>query len=51
MGNANINEKLKIRIEKILEKQEFKIRYQNLKGFIDNACLNELSFIKNNSEK
>jgi hypothetical protein len=43
MGNANIDENLKKKIENLLIKNpELKIRYQNLKGFIDNACLNEL---------
>jgi len=43
MGNANIDEQLKKKIELLLSKNsELKIRYQNLKGFIDNACLNEL---------
>lgn len=46
MGNANIDETLKKRIESLLNKNsELKIRYQNLKGFIDNACLNEFEKI------
>lgn len=46
MGNANIEESLRKEILQILKNHSNKIRYQNLKGFIDNACLNELEKIK-----
>lgn len=45
MGNANIDSELKREIEKLLEKKEFRIKYQNLKGFIDNACAREIEKI------
>ena len=46
MGNANINYELKKEIEEILKDAKNRIRYQNLKGFIDNACLEELNKLK-----
>lgn len=46
MGNANVDETLKQEIEELLEETKYKVRYQNLKGFIDNACLEELNKIK-----
>jgi metal-responsive CopG/Arc/MetJ family transcriptional regulator len=51
MGNANIDQNLKDEIEEILKKREYKIRYQNVKGFIDNACAKELDRIKNKKPK
>ena len=51
MGNANIDEGLKKEIEKLLEKQEYKLKYQHLKGFIDNACLELLNKIKKSKKK
>ena len=46
MGNANIDNELKKEIERLLEKIEFRAKYQTLKGFIDNACLELLKKIK-----
>ena len=46
MGNANINDELKKEIEEVLKDAKNRIRYQNLKGFIDNACLEELNKLK-----
>jgi hypothetical protein len=51
MGNANIDDNLKKEIESILKNTKFKVRYQNLKGFIDNACMNELEKIKKENKK
>ncbi len=48
MGNANIDPELKKEIEELLKDKEFRVRYQNVKGFIDNACVNELRKIKKN---
>ncbi|MEM4719674.1 MAG: hypothetical protein QXG18_02320 [Candidatus Pacearchaeota archaeon] len=48
MGNANIDPELKKEIEELLKNKEFRVRYQNVKGFIDNACINELKNIKKN---
>ena len=39
MGNANIDEELKKQIEELLKETSYRAKYQNLKGFIDNACL------------
>ena len=47
MGNANIDSELKKEIEELLKDKEHKIRYQNVKGFIDNACAEQLKRIKN----
>lgn len=46
MGNANINPDLKKEIEGLLKNKEYRIRYQNVKGFIDNACAKELEGAK-----
>ncbi len=46
MGNANIEDALKKEIEELLKETKFRIRYQNLKGFVDNACMNELQKVK-----
>lgn len=46
MGNANIDPDLKKQIEEVLQETKNKVRYQNLKGFIDNACLQELETLK-----
>jgi len=51
MGNANIDENLKEEIEVILKETKYKVRYQNLKGFIDNACMGEISRIKQEKKK
>jgi len=50
MGNANIDEALKRKIDRMLGKNEFRWKYQNLKGFIDNACMNELERSKKKSD-
>ena len=50
MGNANIDESLKKEILKLLNNKDFRIKYQTLKGFIDNACSKELELVKNNAE-
>ena len=42
MGNANIDPALKKEIEKLFQMTEFRVRYQNVKGFINNACATEL---------
>lgn len=47
MGNANIDEELKKEIEELLKETQYRAKYQNLKGFIDNACLELLNKIKN----
>lgn len=49
MGNANIDEELKREIEELLKETQYRAKYQNLKGFIDNACLELLK--KLNKEK
>ena len=46
MGNANIDEKVKEKIEALLNDTEYKVKYQSLKGFIDNACLKLLKQIE-----
>lgn len=46
MGNANIDPELKKEIEELLKNREFRIKYQNVKGFIDNACAEELRNLK-----
>jgi len=51
MGNANIDEELRQEIFKILENPKYRVKYQNLKGFIDNSCLNELEKIKHENKK
>ncbi len=51
MGNANIDEILKQDIEEILKDTKYRVRYQNLKGFIDNACMEELNKIKKEKQK
>ena len=51
MGNANIDSELKKEIEVLLKNKEFRIKYQNVKGFIDNACIKELDRIKNKKPK
>lgn len=51
MGNANIDENLKEEIENILKETKYRVRYQNLKGFIDNACMGEIGRIKQEKKK
>lgn len=51
MGNANIDEGLKSQIESFLKETKYKIRYQNLKGFIDNACMNELNKLQDEERR
>ena len=51
MGNANIDEELKREIEELLKDTNFRAKYQTLKGFIDNACLELLNKIKKNEKK
>ena len=51
MGNANIDESLKQEIEELLKETKYRVRYQNLKGFIDNACMGEISKIKQEKKK
>ena len=46
MGNANIDEELKKEIEEVLKNTQYRTRYQNLKGFIDNATSDLLKKIK-----
>jgi hypothetical protein len=46
MGNANIDEELKKEIEELLKDVQYRAKYQNLKGFIDNACLELLKKIE-----
>jgi len=46
MGNANIDKELKKEIQKLLEDTKYRAKYQNLKGFIDNACLELFEKIK-----
>lgn len=48
MGNASIDEELKNEIQKLLNDTKYRAKYQNLKGFIDNACLELLEKIKKN---
>ncbi len=47
MGNVNIDPELKKEIEDLLNKKEYRIKYQTVKGFIDNACARELIDVKN----
>ena len=52
MGNANIDEELKKEIkELLLNDVRYRAKYQHLKGFIDNACLDLLDKIKKNEKK
>ena len=51
MGNANIESNLKNEIEVLLKDTKYKVRYQNLKGFIDNACMEELNKLKKEKTK
>jgi hypothetical protein len=51
MGNANIDEGLKKEIEELLKETKYRAKYQNLKGFIDNACLEQLNKIRKNEKK
>lgn len=51
MGNANIDETLKQEIEELLKETKYRVRYQNLKGFIDNACMGEIGKIKIEKKK
>jgi hypothetical protein len=51
MGNANIDEELKKEIEELLKKTNYRAKFQNLKGFIDNACLELINKIKKNENK
>lgn len=50
MGNVNIDPELKKEIEGLLKNKKFRIRYQNIKGFIDNACAKELGNIKDEKQ-
>ena len=50
MGNANIDEELKKEIEELLKDTKYRAKYQTLKGFIDNACLDLLNKIKKNKK-
>ena len=51
MGNANVDPDLKKEIEELLKNKEYRIRYQSVKGFIDNACVKELERIKDKRPK
>ncbi len=51
MGNANIDEELKKDIGELLKDKKYRAKYQNVKGFIDNACLELLNKIKKNEKK
>jgi len=51
MGNVNIDVGLKKEIEELLNNKEFRIKYQTVKGFIDNACAKELKEVKTNKPK
>ena len=51
MGNANIDEELKKEIEELLKDTKYRAKYQTLKGFIDNACLELLNNVKKNKKK
>lgn len=51
MGNANIDESLKKEIEELLKETKYRVRYQNLKVFIDNACMGELTKVKQEKKK
>ena len=51
MGNATIDEELKKEIQELLKNTKYRIKYQGLKGFIDNACLELLNKIKKNEKK
>jgi len=51
MGNANIDKELKKEIEKLLENTKHRVHFQNVKGFIDNACLQLIEKIKREGEK
>lgn len=51
MGNATIDEELKKEIQELLEITKYRVKYQTLKGFIDNACLELLNKIKKNKKK
>lgn len=52
MGNANIDPDLKKEIEELLKNnKDFRIKYQTVKGFIDNACVNEIERIKGQKMK
>src|SRR3989344_2782872 len=47
MGNANIDEELKNKILHLLEDENQRVKFQNLKGFIDNSCKRKLEEINN----
>ena len=51
MGNVNIDVGLKKEIEELLNNKEFRIKYQTVKGFIDNACAKELKEIRASQPK
>lgn len=51
MGNANIDPDLKKKIENLLLDLRYRTKYQNLKGFIDNACYRELELVSSESGK
>ena len=51
MGNANIDEELKKEMEELLKITKYRAKYQHLKGFIDNACLELLEKIKKRDTK
>jgi hypothetical protein len=50
MGNANIDEELKKEIQALLKNTQYRAKYQNLKGFINNACLELINKIKKNKK-
>ena len=51
MGNATIDKELKKEINELLEDVKYRAKYQHLKGFIDNACLELLNKIKKTKNK
>ena len=51
MGNANIDKELKKEIDELLKTTKYRAKYQTLKGFIDNACLDLLNKIMKNEKK
>ena len=50
MGNATIDKEWKKEINELLEDVKYRAKYQHLKGFIDNACLELLNKIKKNEK-
>lgn len=50
MAKVTIEDSLKKKIELLLKKEKYRIKYQSLKGFVDNACselLNKIESEKN----